>query len=93
MVQGEIVRSLRGHDAGERFCVLRAEDGFVFLTDGKRRKVTCPKRKRERHVTSEGRWSHPVIDRLERGEPVMDSEIRRALAAFRDSRFSRTKEV
>lgn len=93
MVRGEIVRSLRGHDAGGHFCILNTEADFVYLADGKRRKVTAPKRKRVRHVEAVGSWSHPVTDRIAKGEAVMDSEIRRALAAFRDSRFHGTKEV
>ena len=39
-----------------------------------------------------GVWTHPAIGCLRNGEPVLDSEIRRALAALQN-RFSETKEV
>lgn len=86
------MRSAAGHDKDGLFLVLRAEGDYVWLADGKRRRVETPKKKRRKHVVSAGVWTDPVIGRLERGEPVLDSEIRRALAAFR-SRFSETKEV
>lgn len=54
--------------------------------------LRLPKKKRRKHVVSAGVWTHPVAGRLQDGEPVLDSDIRRALAAFRN-RFSEMKEV
>ena len=90
--KGDCARSLKGHDAGSVCYVVCIAEGFVYLADGKHRRIDAPKKKREKHVSSVGRWAHPVTDRIARGEPVLDSEIRRALAAFRDT-FSETKEV
>ncbi|MBO5556085.1 MAG: KOW domain-containing RNA-binding protein [Oscillospiraceae bacterium] len=92
LTKGNVVRSVAGHDKGDLFLILREEGDFVWLADGKRRKIETPKKKRRKHVVSAGVWTHPVIGRLTDGEPVLDSEIRRALAAFRN-RFSETKEV
>ena len=92
LTRGSVVRSAAGHDKGDLFLILREEGDFVWLADGKRRKFDTPKKKRRKHVVSAGVWTHPVIGRLQDGEPVLDSEIRRALAAFRN-RFSETKEV
>lgn len=92
LTKGDVVRSVAGHDRGDLFLVLRDEGDFLWLADGKRRKVETPKKKRRKHVVSAGVWTHPVTGRLKDGGPVLDSEIRRALAAFR-SRFSETKEV
>ena len=82
--QGDVVRSAAGHDRGDLFLVLRAEGDFVWLADGKRRKLEAPKKKRRKHVVSAGVWTHPVAGRLQDGGPVLDSEIRKALAAFRN---------
>ena len=83
--KGEIVLSLKGHDAGGLFCVLDAQDGFVRIVDGKGRKLAAPKRKRVSHLRRAGASAHPAIVRLQRGEGVSDRAIRQALAAFRDS--------
>ena len=83
--KGEIVLSLKGHDAGGLFCVLDAQDGFVRIVDGKGRKLAAPKRKRESHLRRAGTSAHPAIARLQRGEPITDRALRQALAAFRSS--------
>ena len=88
---GDVVRSAAGHDRGELFLVLREEGDFLWLVDGKGRKLETPKKKRRKHVVSAGVWTHPVTGRLKEGEAVLDSEIRRALAAFRTG--CETKEV
>lgn len=86
--QGEIVRSLKGHDKDRLYVVLKtAGEDLLYLADGKHRKVDAPKKKRCKHIVSEGIWTHPVTVSIQRDEPVLDSEIRKALAAFRD-RFS-----
>ena len=91
-LRGDVVRSTAGHDKDGLFLVLQAEGDFLWLVDGKRRKLETPKKKRRKHVVSAGVWTHPAIDCLRNGEPVLDSEIRRALAALQN-RFSETKEV
>lgn len=83
--KGEIVLSLKGHDAGGLFCVLDTRDGFALIADGKGRKLAAPKRKRESHLRGVGTSAHPAIVRLQRGESVSDRALRQALAAFRDS--------
>ncbi len=83
--KGEIVLSLKGHDAGQLFCVLDAQDGFALIADGKGRKLAAPKRKREKHLVGVGASAHPAIIRLQRGESVTDRALRQALAAFRES--------
>ena len=90
-LRGDVVRSTAGHDKDGLFLVLQAEGDFLWLVDGKRRKLETPKKKRRKHVVSAGVWPPPVAGRLQNGEPVLDSDIRRALAAFRN-RFSETKE-
>lgn len=47
---GSIVKSVAGHDSGGYFVVLRQEGEYVFLADGKRRKLEKPKRKKWKHV-------------------------------------------
>ena len=88
----KIVLSVAGHDKGRLFYVKDiTEDGFLLLADGKERKLDAPKRKRLRHVRGVGTSAHPAIQRLQRGEPVSDRDLRSALAAFRDSDQANTQ--
>ena len=68
---GWIVRSKAGHDKGTLLCVVGEAEDFLLLADGKTRKAAAPKRKKRSHVE--------VAD-----AGTFDSELRRALAAFRD---------
>ncbi|MBR5153131.1 MAG: KOW domain-containing RNA-binding protein [Clostridia bacterium] len=49
-----MVRSLAGHDKGQLFLVVRREGKYLFLCDGKQRKVIEPKKKKEKHVVGTG---------------------------------------
>lgn len=49
-MQGEIIKSLRGHDKDKFFAVIMQSDKFVFLADGKNRKMNAPKKKSIKHV-------------------------------------------
>ena len=73
---GWIVRATAGRDKDGLFCVVGVdgESGMLLLADGKRRKVTRPKRKKLGHP--------PGVHRLMQGETVTNNDIRRALAAF-----------
>lgn len=46
----DIVESLAGHDKGRLYVVLKLEDGYVYLVDGKIRTLQNPKRKKRKHV-------------------------------------------
>ena len=44
--RGQIVKSLSGRDKDRYFVILDIEDGYVWLADGKVRKLEHPKRKK-----------------------------------------------
>ena len=87
---GWIVRATAGRDRDGIFCVIGVEQetGLLLLADGKRRKVSRPKRKKLGHVKVLTNhlhgFDHPAIQKLKQGEALSDKELRRALAAFRD---------
>ena len=81
----QIVRSLSGHDSGELFCVMDVDGERLLLADGKRRRVSSPKRKNVKHVAPVGRCEHPTLEKVRAGQPVGDRELRAALAQIRDN--------
>ena len=48
--QGTVVKSLKGHDEGKLFVVVKTENGKLLLTDGKNRRKHNPKKKNSKHV-------------------------------------------
>ena len=78
----QIVRATAGRDSGALFFVTGVEDGYVYLADGKGRKLEKPKRKKLRHVRLEAEEDSRVAAKLKNGEKVSNSELRRALAQY-----------
>ncbi len=83
--KAQIVRSLSGHDSGQLFCVMDTDGDRLLLADGKRRRVSSPKRKSMKHVISAGDLEHPILEKVRAGQPVGDRELRAALAQIRDN--------
>ena len=47
---GMVVKSMAGHDSGSYYAVIRAENGFAYIADGKLRKVEKSKKKNPLHL-------------------------------------------
>ena len=77
--QGQVVFSAAGHDKDGFYVVVQVEeDGSCRIADGKRRKLSSPKRKNPKHL----RHTKSVIDLTQIGS---DKALRRALAALQGS--------
>lgn len=53
-VSGMVVISSAGHDSGRWFAVTGADERYVYIADGKERKLTSPKRKNHKHISKTG---------------------------------------
>ena len=80
--KSDIVISLAGRDKGKLFYVIKTEDNFVYLADGKGRKLENPKRKKLKHVRRVSRTETRVATKILNGDKVLNSELRRDLATF-----------
>ncbi|MGN1088853.1 MAG: hypothetical protein ACI4Q6_00500 [Huintestinicola sp.] len=76
-MNGRIVRSIAGHDKGRFLAVVGTEDDFVFLADGKERKLDAPKKKRLKHIAP----TNTVIDTAS----LTDKQLRSVLARFKEN--------
>lgn len=90
--KSDIVLSLAGHDKGNVFYVLDTDGVYVFLADGKRRKVEKPKRKKRFHVKKVLRPDSSLARKIASGEQILNSELRRELAKVRQEINVSTKE-
>ena len=79
----DVVISLNGRDKGKYFIVIRKEDNYSFLADGKRRKLEKPKRKKDKHIKPHGVVNDRFAERLKSGEKITNKEVRKVLAEFK----------
>ena len=80
--KSDIVISLAGRDEGKLFYVIDTEENFVLIADGKGRKLENPKRKKLKHVRRVSRTETRVAAKIQNGDKVLNSELRRDLATF-----------
>lgn len=78
----EIVYSVAGRDKGICFIVTAQEQNFVYLCNGKCRKVGSPKKKKIRHVKFTGVKNDFIMNRLLTVGKVTNKEVRFALSDY-----------
>ena len=84
IAKSNIIRSGAGRDKGKLFAVLAVEGEYLLLADGKSRKVESPKRKKRRHVQFVAEGDGRLSNKIKSEETITNSELRKALAVYRD---------
>ncbi len=80
--KGQIVFSKSGRDKGMAFIVCDYDEDYVFLADGRLRKLERPKKKKMIHIQITHDVDEDIKNKLENGEHILDSDIRKALAKY-----------
>ncbi len=77
--KGMLARSVAGHDQNRLYIIIRAEDEYVWLADGKLRPLEKPKKKKRKHVQIIHRIPESIRGQLENGKTLRDEEIKQAI--------------
>ena len=80
--KSSLVVSKAGRDQGQLFYVIDADEQFVYLADGKSRRLEKPKRKKRKHVQAAFQTESRIAEKIRNGEKVLNSELRKELASF-----------
>lgn len=72
--------SKAGHDKGTVYVVLAADDVYFWLTDGKRRLLENPKKKKQIHVQVIRHLSDELL--LQMQSITLDAHVRKILKAY-----------
>ena len=89
----DIIVSTAGRDRGKLFYVIGTEGVYVLIANGKDRTLEHPKRKKLKHVRFVTRTDSRVALKLRAGEKVLNSEMRKELAVFRQYLTQNEEEV
>jgi hypothetical protein len=79
---GRIVTSKAGHDRGSTYMVVATDQDYVYVADGRLKRVGSPKRKKSIHLQYTGYRDAMLGDRLEAGDVVRDEEIKRSIKMY-----------
>lgn len=91
--KGQIVKVLRGRDAGKYAVVIGlVDEKFVLVADGDKRKFDQPKKKNIQHLELQDTISGEVVRSLEESNRVTNGKLRHALAKFLESQPSEADE-
>ena len=77
--KSSLVVSKAGRDQGQLFYVIDADEQYVYLADGKSRRLEKPKRKKRKQIP---RTESRIAEKIRNGEKVLNSELRKELASF-----------
>ena len=81
----DVVRTTSGRDKGGIFYVIQADPTYLYLANGKDRTLDKPKLKKRKHVQKVLRSETRVAEKLRARDKVLNSELRRDLADFRQN--------
>ena len=76
----DVVSSIAGRDAGKWYYVIKTDDTYLYLCNGKDRTLDKPKRKKRKHAAKVLRSETRVAAKLLAGDKVLNSELRKDLA-------------
>ena len=80
---GNMAASKAGHDKGGLYIIIREDEEYVYLCDGRLKKLANPKRKNKKHIQIiETDVDKELKNRLQNGEDGRDEEIRRAVKLY-----------
>lgn len=80
---GQIVISTAGRDKDCKFVVLCIiDEKYVYISDGDIRKAEKPKLKKVKHLKKLNHVAEDIKDKLESGEKLINSEIRKLLKSI-----------
>lgn len=81
--QGMLVKSKAGHDKDDLFVIIKVEDEYVYLVDGKFRTFQSPKKKKLKHVQHINYIDEDLAFKLRESKKVIDEEIKRAIKLYK----------
>ena len=76
----DVVIPTAGRDKDKMFYVIKTDETFLYLVNGKDRTLDKPKRKKRKHAEKVLRSETRVAEKLIAGDKVLNSELRRDLA-------------
>ena len=77
---GMFAISCAGHDKGQMYVIIKEDADFVYLADGKNKRLDNPKKKKRKHIQLvKAGADEALAEKLMQHVTVYDEEIKRAI--------------
>lgn len=76
---GCFATSIAGHDHNNIYVIIDSDDEYVYLVDGKIRKVNNPKKKKLKHVQLIKRTDDTIAGRINNNVALSNEDIKYAI--------------
>lgn len=81
-MRGKLAISKSGHDKNKVYVILKEEDRWIYLTDGRIKPVENPKKKNGKHVQIIKHLPAEVTELLSQDEEYRNEEVKRAIKLY-----------
>ncbi len=79
---GMFATSKAGHDKGQLYIIIKEEEEYVYLTDGRLKPVDGPKKKKKKHIQIIKRTDQTIQTMIEEEKPLSNEIIKRAIREY-----------
>lgn len=80
---GMLAQSKSGHDAGQIYVIIKEDNEYVYLSDGRLKPLNKLKKKNRKHIQIIRRPVQDIIKKLQQGAELNNEEIKRAIKLFK----------
>ena len=81
-MKGMFATSKAGHDKEKLYIIIKEEDEYVYLADGRLKTVDAPKKKKKKHIQII-KTIHPNINlSIEESKSISNEEVKRAIKEY-----------
>lgn len=79
---GQVVFSKCGRDQGKPFIIVSVEEEYVYLADGRLRKIDSPKLKKKKHIQKTNTIIEWIKQKIIEENHLTNNDVRKALEEY-----------
>ncbi len=73
-------KSIAGHDKNSIYIIIEETEKFVYVVDGKYKKLDTPKKKNKKHIE----WISSIYNEFENVAAIRDEDVRKAIKNIKE---------
>lgn len=79
---GMFATSKAGHDKGKLYIIIKEEEEYVYLADGRLKPVDVPKKKKKKHIQIIKKTAENICLLIEEKKQISNEEVKRAIKEY-----------